>query len=467
MSGHRLPSFNDFSPEILKHDIRLCLSVILKHGGDDAAVIAEWANLFFGGVKNKRSSTNIPATLTSTGLCEKAVRPLALSSFGKAVASAPTPLEAAQSFCAELISNKNGMKLIEAIRTMKSRSERVTKVALKEELRGLGIEGLSAGTTDHSTLKNWFFEAQILRGNTDQPEINDPLLKRLIGISAAEHDEFSTLSLAQQVFLELVRKRHVVGVGPFPITDLLKECLANQPHLFQESQFARTVSIPLEELGWILVTGKASGKHGGKSGDVIGTAKLLGIPVERFIPDFDQVILHRIRKLLPTPLEKIRDDLFGSDKHRGGVALELLALRMILDLGLNPRHIRLRSADTGHAEVDLTAEGHHLLFSRWTFQCKRVSSKVGLGDVAKEVGIAMVTRSQVIAMVTTSDFSKEAYKYAAEITNATHLQFLFITGSVVRAYLKHGKSPLYEFVENNAKQVMLMKRGQPVSAEDA
>ncbi len=465
MTTLRLPSFNDFSPEILKKDIRTCLNVIPKHRGNDEAVIKEWADLFFGGAKNKRSSVNLPATLTSTGLCPKG-RPFKLSAFGISVAGAPTALEAARLFCTELIKNQNGMKLIEALREMKAREVRVTKKTLKDELKRLEITNLSAGTTDHTTLKNWMFEAGILTGKANQPEVNDAVLKSLLGISATEHEEFGQLTLAQQIFLQLVRRRHVVEPGKsIPVTDLLSECLENHPHLFDDAQFARTVSIPLAKEGWIELSGKSRGPQGGKSGDVKGSKKLLDIPVDLVIPDFDQAVPSDLRQLIATPLHKIEEDLFAKDTHLGGIALELLALRMIIDLGLHPRNFRLRSRDTAHAEVDLTAEGDHLLFSRWSFQCKRVTTKtnVALGDVAKEVGIAIFTKAHVVVMVTTSDFSRDAYDYAAEISKATHLQFLFITGKTVRDYLERGKSVLHAYVGKNAKQVMAQKRGQALS----
>jgi hypothetical protein len=183
------------------------------------------------------------------------------------------------------------------------------------------------------------------------------------------------------------------------------------------------------------------------------------------IPDFKQVVPSELRSKLRTPLDKLSVDLFGSDKHKAGFALELLALRMIIDLGLDPRHFRLRSAETtAHAEVDLIAEGTHLLFSRWTFQCKRYGrdtiTKVGLSAVAKEVGIAVFSKAHVIVMVTTTDFTRDAIAYAEEVTRATHLQFVFVNGRVVDEYLNEGKNALWRHFKGNTVDIMTMKRGQ-------
>jgi Restriction endonuclease len=149
------------------------------------------------------------------------------------------------------------------------------------------------------------------------------------------------------------------------------------------------------------------------------------------------------------------------------LGLELLVLRIILDLRLNPRGFRLRSKNTAYAEVDVAAEGDHLMFSRWTFQCKKIQqdNNVGLGDVAKEVGIAVYMKAHVIVMVSTGGFSSEALAYAREISQATPLQFLFLNGKVIRDYLENGPAALHNFVMSNATQVMLMKRAQPIDPE--
>jgi hypothetical protein len=459
----RLPSFSDFSPEILGQDLRNCMSVIQQYAPDDAKVIEEWARLYFGGARNKRSSNNIPATLGSTGLIVRGVRPFTLTAFGQQVLNANSPTEAAEIFCKEIIEKQNGIKLIDAVRELVGRGVQVTKQSLKKELTRLGIGQLSTGTTDHTTLKNWMTVAGIFHGEKNKPQINDEVLKRLIGISGTEHDEFGGLSLAQQIFLELVRKQHEIDAGPFLISKLLDACLTSHSHLFSEDQFAREVRQPLVEGGWIIVNNLALGRQGGKSGRVSGTAKLLGIPLDRIVPDFSQVVPADLRKKIRTPLIQILKDL-DSNSHVGGIALELLALRMILDLRLEPRNFRLRSRDTAYAEVDVTAEGSHLLFSRWVFQCKRIktTAKVGVSDVAKEVGIAVYTKAHVIAMVATTDFTADAYEYAREITKATHLQFLFLPKKAVERYLKEGQGFLLHYVMENAGKVMAEKRTQPV-----
>tara|TARA_B100000678_G_scaffold247644_1_gene221061 strand:- start:563 stop:1132 length:570 start_codon:yes stop_codon:yes gene_type:complete len=184
------------------------------------------------------------------------------------------------------------------------------------------------------------------------------------------------------------------------------------------------------------------------------------------LPNFDAVIPADLRAKRDTPREKVLELLNSNSKNDRGVGLELLALRMLIDLGLEPRSFRLRAKETAYAELDLTAEGAHLTFSRWNIQCKCIKSRVSLGDIAKEVGLAIYSRAHVVAIVTTSDFSREALGYCREITQSTHLQFLLIPGSVVEEYLKKGAATLIDHAMKNAKEIMALKRSQPIDAED-
>lgn len=463
MPDIRIPSFNDFSTKILKGDLRLCLRAVSKYRGNEDAIFQSWADEFFGGVRNKRSSTNIPVTLKSTGLTTGG-KPIELSSVGRQVLAAPSKDEAAKIFCKHLLENKNGKLLIKALSNLRQRGDKATKKALKAELARLGVVGLSNGTTDHTTMKNWFKQAGLVK---DDGTPNDSELKKIVGISSAEIDAFDSLSLAQQVFIHFLKKESMLSPGPYFVKDLLKSCIQEYPHLFDEAQFANQIRKPLEEAGWIRASGLASGVHGGRSGSVFIEPMLANIPVEHIFPDFNQIIPSEVRSKINTPLAEILDDLYSSNKHKAGLALELLALRMIVDLGLEPRSFRKRSPQTGYAEVDLIAEATHLLFSRWTFQCKRYGKesnvKVGLSEVAKEVGIAIYTKSHVIVMVTTTDFTADARKYADEVTRSTHLQFVFVSGKEISNYLKKGRQSLWAYFISNANKIMKAKKEQEVS----
>ncbi|HMO75463.1 MAG TPA: restriction endonuclease [Sphingopyxis sp.] len=461
----RLPSFNDFSPGII-NDVRRPLEILQRLAPDLAAVVAEWDRVFFKSANNRRASTNIPATLTSLGLMTR--NPLSLTDAGQTVLEAPDALNAARRLVQHIVSAHNGMAVIDAVRSLNMRGERVTKASLKQELEAIGITDLSNATTDHLTLLNWMIAAGLFARNAGsvlQPD--EDVMKLVLGISDEERANFAELPLTQQIFLQVLRRvAETTGTSELPAKQVIDECLRDHRARFKEDQIRAKVINPLVDQGWIELspTAAPSGR-GGKSGSIRPSAKLLGIPIEAVLPDFDQIVPADLRAKIDLPRSEVQKLLNSSQTYQRGLGLELLALKMIIDIGLEPRAFRLRSRDTAHAEVDLTAEGKNLLFSRWNFQCKCVNSRVSLGDVAKEVGLAIYSKAHVVAVVTTSDFSGEALAYAREISAATHLQFLLVNGTVVRNYLDKGAGVLLDFVSANAASVMAQKRSQPITPE--
>lgn len=463
----RLPSFNDFSPEIIK-DLRRPLNILDRLAPDRDAVVDAWDQAFFGGKGGKRASTNIPATLSSLGLMTR--QPLALTEAGKAINAAPDAVEAARRLARHVVDTCNGIAIVDAVRSLNTRGETLTKQSLKRELELIGIEKLSNATTDHTTLLNWMIVAGLFaRQKGANPVPDDAVMKAALGVSGTERSSFAELTLAQQIFLQVLRRvAECNGGAEIQAKQIINECLRDHRSRFDEDQIRAKVIKPLADAGWIEIpAGATPTGRGGKSGPIKPSAKLMGIPIEAILPDFDQIVPSDLRAKIDLPRAEVRRLLDSSHSYEKGLGLELLALKMILDIGLEPRAFRLRSRDTAHAEVDLTAEGKNLLFSRWNFQCKCVSSKVSLGDVAKEVGLAIYSKAHVVAVVTTSDFSGEALAYAREVTATTHLQFLLVTGAIVRSYLDKGPGVLLDHVAANAASVMLQKRGQPIAPEDA
>jgi hypothetical protein len=460
----RLPSFNDFSPGIIG-DVREPLRILDTLVPDFPAIVAEWDSVFFKSAGNKRASTNIPATLTSLGLMTRT--PPGLTAAGKVILAAPDAVTAAQLLARHIVDTRNGMAIIDAVRSLNTRGEKLSKDSLKRELEIIGIEGLSNATTDHTTLLNWMIEAELFeRSGNANPQPNESVMKAVLGISASERSSFADLPLNQQIFLQVLRRvAESNGGGEIAAKQIIDECLRDHRARFDEDQIRAKVIKPLAEAGWLELPVTTSSGRGGKSGPIAPSAKLLGIPIEAVLPDFDQVIPPDLRAKIDLPAAEVKRLLASDQTYERGLGLELLALKMILDIGLEPRAFRLRSRDTAYAEVDLTAEGKNLLFSRWNFQCKCVRGRVSLGDVAKEVGLAIYSKAHVVAVVTTSDFSSEAVAYAREITQATHLQFLLLNGAIVRNYLDKGAAVLLDYVEKNSASVMAQKRSQPIAPD--
>lgn len=460
----RLPSFNDFSPGIID-DIRRPLETLAKLAPDFDAVVNEWDAHFFKSAGNKRARTNVSATLTNLGLMTRS--PLKLTEVGERIRTAPNAIAASRLLVRHVVDTRNGIAVVDAVRSLNARGDPASKDGLKRELESRGIKGLSVGTTDHTTLLNWMVHAGLFTREgkkTIRPE--EEIIKIVLGISATERLQFSSLPLSQQIFLKILRRvAEAEGESKISAKRVIDECLRDHRAHFDEDQIRAKVLTPLAGGGWLELSSSASSGRGGKSGVVKPSAKLMGIPLAAIVPSFDQVLPPDLRAKIDTPRSEVQRLLASSKANDRGLGLELLALRMIIELGLEPRAFRLRSRDTAHAEVDLTAEGKNLLFSRWNFQCKCVHSRVALSDIAKEVGLAIYSKAHVVAVVTTSDFSSEALAYAKEITTATHLQFLLVKGDIVRRYLKQGAKVLMDHVAANAAGVMAQKRGQPITPE--
>jgi hypothetical protein len=455
----RLPSFNDFSPGILSEDVRQPLLIVRRFAGDRERAFREFAKRFFKGVDKKRASTNVPSTLTNTGLVDPET--FTLTDFGNEVADQPTAQGAARVFMQRLILEHYGYLLIDAIRAIyRKRELGGRKKLLKRELNLLGVE-LSNATTDHTTFENWLITAGVVVEEGNFHRIDDAVLRELVGADDDEIAQLLSMDPGHRLFLQIVRRRAETtplgeDMAAAPIYD---ECLRTAPAWFVEDQLRKKVVEPLEEAGWI----SASVAKSGKGGSIRAAEKLLRIPLDRIVPHAFGNVPGDIRSHLSRPREDINALLKDeTNKHNRGLGLELLALRMLFDLGLEPRGFRLRARETSYAEVDLLAEGRMLLFSRWVIQCKNYSggARVDLGDVAKEAGIAIHQKAHVVVMITTSDFTPDARKYATEMTRDTHLQFVLVDGVAVRAYLTQGEGRLTQFFLDNAAHVMQIKRQQ-------
>lgn len=457
----RLPSFNDFSPGILK-DVRRPLEIVKKSNGNRATAVVEFANAFFNGVSNKRSTTNIPTTLTSLGLINSST--FTLTDVGEIVLNCGSKTKAAAELVRHVYTNLNGDLVVQAVKELENRAHSGDfKTVLKSQLKTLGVADLANATTDHTTLVNWMIEAEIVEKDGRCRRVNDHKLKALVGISASEYDELSLMDGGQRIFLRELSKLTRLEDTPVAVSHLINQCLAIAPHLYREDQFRQQIITPLEINGWIK-TSNTTGGRGSKSGNVHATKKLKDIPVSFHAKTFEGALPQDLRKHLTMPFTEVLEYVNSDDKHKRGIGLELLSLRMLLDLGLEPVALRERSkVSTASAEIDLIAEGLHLHFSRWLVQCKhykKSDNPVRLADLAKEVGMAIYLKAHVILIATTTRFTQDAINYAHSIQQSTHLQFVLIDGQTITKYTKHGPKALFEYVINNASDVMKSKKVQ-------
>jgi hypothetical protein len=108
----------------------------------------------------------------------------------------------------------------------------------------------------------------------------------------------------------------------------------------------------------------------------------------------------------------------------------------------------------------LIAEGAHLLFSRWLFQCKATKGSVQLHDLAKEIGLAMLLHAHVVVMVTRGTFSTSLREHADKASENTALQVVLIDGKMLTRYKNSGASALLTFLHQTASDTLRLKRPQ-------
>ena len=172
-----------------------------------------------------------------------------------------------------------------------------------------------------------------------------------------------------------------------------------------------------------------------------------------------------MRAKLETPLDEVIGHLASEDTGVKGLALEVLAIRVAYELGLTPLRFRLRGRETAGAEVDLIAEGLHLHFSRWLFQCKNTKT-VHLSDLAKEIGMAVLLHAHVIVLVTTGRFARSVKEHADGLAQTTPLQTVLIDGDLVERYRRGGAASLVEHLRDTARATLSLKRVQISKVED-
>jgi hypothetical protein len=231
---------------------------------------------------------------------------------------------------------------------------------------------------------------------------------------------------------------------------------------FDEGQLKRNLYQPLSRLGWIEHQVKVAGRTS-KGGFVAATKKLMDADLDFLAKHAKDDLPADLQSQLGTPLDAIYGDLQSHDKHAKGIALELLTLNLAVDLNLVPVKLRVRGVKTQGNEVDLLAEGAHLHFSRWLFQCKNTAA-VALSVLTREIGIATLLNANVIVIVTTGRFADTVKKAALSVTETTQFQVVLIGKPELDTYRVRGAAALTEVFREGAIAALQLKRPQVLDA---
>jgi hemerythrin superfamily protein len=456
-----------FSPEQV--NLRRLLELAKAHDGDRFRLIEAIRAEFFATKAERRLDPderleqqqtlayNATLGMRSYGLVDRKSR---LTDLGRELLAITDDSELARAFARHILRDLNGFEVLEAIRAIQERLETPTKEKIVAELRTRGFK-LPRATTYHLTLIAWLRQAGVVG---TRYEINDDAVEAIAGTSLSRRDEWASLTRQQKALLRTLRRlADFSGTEPLQAKIVLDHAETEHGRIFPDAQLRRDVYRPLEEGGWVTLKLASEGR-GGKSGTIAPTSKLLTLDLETLPVEEDWGIPTDLRPKLNTPLATIEVDLNSKDTHTKGVALELLALRLARDATLVPLRFRLRADKTGGGEVDLIAEGIHLHFSRWLFQCKN-TSVVRLHDLAKEIGMAVLLRAHVVVLVTTGRFAQSVVTYANEIADTQNLQVVLIDKDAITRYRRGGPAALMDFLHGRAEATMRLKRGQVARVE--
>lgn len=357
-----------------------------------------------------------------------------------------------------IILELDGLDVLRAVHDLQEQQKPVRKDSLAAELRtAYGFE-MPRDTTKHLTMLNWLRPAGVF--STSGYDIDHDSVQAIAGVQLRDVDEWQLMPLPQQAFLQALKR--LAEPQPHlahPVKAVLDQAELEHGHLYQGGQTARDVLSPLEVAGWIEVS-KKSGGRGAKSGSVTAAERLRALDLNKVRGFHTPPLPPDLRVQMNKPLEVIARDLVDKDTFVAGIALELLALRMAVSLGLSPVELRKRDDKTGGGEVDLLAEGVHLHHSRWLFQCKNQRAAVTVSTLAKEVGMAVLLRAHVIVLATTGRFASSVSDYARQVAETTTMQVVLVDGDTVRAYMRSGDESLQRFFRSVAGQTLLYKQGQ-------
>lgn len=464
----RLPEANEFSPGQI--DLRGMLEAIAANKGDRDEIIEAIREMFFAEAAESRTDPQERFEQQQTraynallGACKYGLvddNLAGLTALGAEALVSRTETDLFRLLARHIIRDLGGFDVLVAIKEMQAAGLAVSKASLQAYLqRYLGID-LPRATTHHMKLLQWLRQADVLpaRGY----DISESVVKDVAGLSIDDAETWAGLTAEQKAFLRVLRRKAMLeGDSDIPTKAVIDAVETEFGPIFERpDQLAASVLKPLASLesGWITHTVSSAGR-GGKSGTVAATQKLLEVEVE-LLPEGEGFgIPPDLKSKLTTPLQKVYEDLDSSDAYIKGVALELLALRLVTDLTLVPIRLRERGTTTGGAEVDLVAEGAHLHFSRWLLQCKNTKS-VGVSALAKEVGMAVLLKAHVVVLVTTGTFSSSVVTYAEELASTGHLQAALVDREVLAAYQRGGARVLRAHFQGIARQTLEIKRPQ-------
>lgn len=464
MPGHegppKLPNMNEFSPSVVG-ELGPLLLLVKQHAGNRERLQSEIvkASRTIKVVPNDQHlnrANNVLIGMSQCGLFHLANR--RLTDLGERLAAEKDDVQRHALFAQHLLTSCHGNDLLEVIRSLNDRREHISLEAIRSELRTRGFS-VTNNEGDASKIRLWLEKSRVIDSHW---VIDEDRYAALMGISLDTRDDWQMLSRGQQAFLSTLKGMPDGLAGSWVQTRLVTDLCITEwgKHVLPKEADRRAKLInPLEQEGWLEARGIGEGR-GGKGGEIRATDRLINATGLAVDPVQRRGVPKDLVKLLNTPVEDIYRDLESRETYKKGIALELLCLYLCSNLGLIPVELRKRGVKTQGAEVDLIAEGAHLHYSRWLFQCKNTRNAVNVEHLAREIGLAMLLRAHVVVMVTTSRFTKVVKQHAEGVARETYLQVVLIDSTDLRQIRDRGPSRLRDILHDRAKEALTLKAVQ-------
>ncbi len=451
-----IPFGAQFSPNQV--NLPKLFQVIHKNAGDRNKITETIRDEFFAThAQNQRwklAENTVLSLRTYELLEEDRAPPTTLANDLSAIANTPDALY--EQFAKHILINLRGLTFVETLSMMQAAGEEINLHTLSKCLEQRGLH-VPRGAVHISSMRLWLAQAGIfdasIKGGPRLYEINQMRLKELLGIGLDAIDSLTQLNTAQRAFLRALTR--IVESDPFianKVADLASTLYSVE---YNHKELPKSILFPLQELGYIQLTKSTTGR-GAKPYEVSRTIKFHQEISESILASVAEKTGLVPKEIFEQPLSQILIDLRSNDKHVKGKALELLAIYFARLIDLDFKGWRIRSADTGGAEVDVIVEGARLIFSRWQIQAKNTKI-VRLDDVAKEVGLSITfIYSNVVMLVTTGDFTKDAYDYAHHVMKTCNLNVILLNGTELE-YISWDATNIVSVLNRKAEQAMALK----------
>ena len=454
MARSDLPFGSEFSPQQVS--LATLLDLADEHGSDWAGFEDAVHDRYFSGhattEKNRRKlANNTKLSLHAYGII-RANDDATLTDLGRALHNLRDQESALhEALARHILKDLYGASFVQCILDMQAAGEDLTLITLR---KALGERGLSVprGTKHMSTVRLWLEQAGVF---TSGYQVDRERFRELLGITDQDLNALAMLTPEQRAYLNALA--NVGGGGPHRSNDLEKLAAATYPVEFNEKGLARQVLYPLRNAGYIaLERGTDKVGRGAKPFFVSATEQLDTEVISPLLDQFSRDVRADLRPLLRKPLKEIRAELRSPDPQLRGLALEVLAFKLMRSVGLHYVGTRVRGKDTGGAEVDLVFDSDRLVFSRWQIQCKN-TKRVKLDDIAKEVGLTHTLKSNAVAIVTTGEIGVRAREYATQVMQTLNLCIICIEGADLKL-IEERPTAIVDVLAREAQHAMDLKK---------